>query len=226
MARKAEADDERERLVATVQQASVNFGVATEAVPALERAVDAAKANAAQADARFNAGLGNAVELADAEGLRVEAEIQLTLGQFEAGAGARTSGPRDRGGTLTDAGSQSSKETIKALGADARSRKIPIAIGAGVVGLLLAGGALFLHARGSTNKVALASEPKGVTATKAAAAEYREHRRYVGTLEPWVAASVGPQLVSAYIDTVLVRPGAVVKRGEVLATLDCRNATR
>ena len=38
-------------------------------------------------------------------------------------------------------------------------------------------------------------------------------------------ASVGPQLVSAYVDTVLVRPGAVVKRGEVLATLDCRDAS-
>ena len=36
---------------------------------------------------------------------------------------------------------------------------------------------------------------------------------------------VGPQLVSAYVDTVLVRPGAVVKRGEVLATLDCRDAS-
>jgi RND family efflux transporter MFP subunit len=30
--------------------------------------------------------------------------------------------------------------------------------------------------------------------------------------------------VSAYVDTVLVRPGAVVKLGQVLATLDCRNA--
>ena len=36
---------------------------------------------------------------------------------------------------------------------------------------------------------------------------------------------VGPQLVSAYVDTVLVRPGATVKRGDVIATLDCRNAS-
>ena len=48
---------------------------------------------------------------------------------------------------------------------------------------------------------------------------------YVGTLEPWVQANVGPQLVSAYVDTVLVRPGAIVKHGEILATLDCRNAS-
>jgi RND family efflux transporter MFP subunit len=48
---------------------------------------------------------------------------------------------------------------------------------------------------------------------------------YVGTLQPWVSASIGPQLVSAYIDTVLVRPGAVVKKHEVLATLDCKSAS-
>src|SRR6185312_4887845 len=54
---------------------------------------------------------------------------------------------------------------------------------------------------------------------------FQPTRSYVGTLEPWVSASVGPQLVSAYIDTVLVRPGSVVKQGEVLATLDCRDAS-
>lgn len=36
-------------------------------------------------------------------------------------------------------------------------------------------------------------------------------------------ASVGPQYVSAYVTTVLVRPGAAVRRGQVLATLDCAN---
>jgi len=30
---------------------------------------------------------------------------------------------------------------------------------------------------------------------------------------------------NSYVDTVLVRPGAVVKKGDVLATLDCRNAS-
>jgi RND family efflux transporter MFP subunit len=48
---------------------------------------------------------------------------------------------------------------------------------------------------------------------------------YIGTFEPWVQANIGPQLVSAYVDTVLVRPGAAVRRGEVLATLDCRNTS-
>jgi len=31
-------------------------------------------------------------------------------------------------------------------------------------------------------------------------------------------------MISVYVDTVLVRPGAVVKKGAVIATLDCRNA--
>ena len=36
-----------------------------------------------EAEARFKAGLGTALELADAEYLRTEAEIQLAGGQFE-----------------------------------------------------------------------------------------------------------------------------------------------
>jgi len=108
----------------------------------------------------------------------------------------------------------------------ARERsKIPAAIGAGVVAIVLLGGAMMWRANSRTNKVALSSRPKPVTVVRARAAMYRPTRLYVGTLQPWVEAKVGPQLVSAYVDTVLVRPGAVVKRGEVLATLDCRDAS-
>jgi outer membrane protein TolC len=82
-ARRAEADEVKARLVASVQGAAVTLKTATEAVPALQSALDAAKQNAAQAEARFRAGLGSSVELADAEGLLVEAEIQLALGRFE-----------------------------------------------------------------------------------------------------------------------------------------------
>jgi RND family efflux transporter MFP subunit len=81
------------------------------------------------------------------------------------------------------------------------------------------------RAESRTNKVALSAEPKPVTVVAAKEAKFRASRTYVGTLEPWVAASVGPQLVSAYVDTVLVRPGATVKRGDVLATLDCKSAS-
>jgi len=76
-----------------------------------------------------------------------------------------------------------------------------------------------------TNKVALSSRPKPVTVVRSKAAQFRRSRTYVGTLQPWLEANIGPQLVSAYVDTVLVRPGAVVKQREVLATLDCRDAS-
>jgi outer membrane protein TolC len=56
--------------------------VALKAVPGLQVAVDAARANQAQAEARFKAGLGNIVELADAEALLTNAQLQLAVGQF------------------------------------------------------------------------------------------------------------------------------------------------
>jgi RND family efflux transporter MFP subunit len=96
---------------------------------------------------------------------------------------------------------------------------------AGTAALLVLGAGLFWRARAGVNHVALSQFPKGVTVTAAKAAQYRASRRYVGTLEPWIEAKIGPQFVSAYVDTVLVRPGAVVKKGDVLATLDCRNAS-
>lgn len=92
-------------------------------------------------------------------------------------------------------------------------------------GLLGVGGVLYMRAASSTNQVALASQPKPVTAIVGIAKPFQPSRRYVGTIEPWLSANVGPQMVSAYVDTVLVRPGDTVKRGAVLATLDCRNAS-
>ena len=106
-----------------------------------------------------------------------------------------------------------------------KSPLVPIVIGGGVAALLAVGGAMMWRAESRTNKVALAESAKPVTVLAAKPAKFRPSRVYVGTLEPWVEANVGPQLVSAYVDTVLVRPGAVVKRGEVVATLDCRNAS-
>lgn len=97
-----------------------------------------------------------------------------------------------------------------------------ILVGGGALVLVL-GGLLLHHAMSSVNDVALASQPKLVTAVHGVPASYRASRRYVGTIEPWVSANVGPQLVSAYAETVLVRPGDRVKHGQVLATLDCRN---
>jgi len=69
--------------VAAVREAYVAVDVARAALPGLRRAVDAAKANYDQADARFRAGLGTSVELADAEAVRTDADIQLALGEFD-----------------------------------------------------------------------------------------------------------------------------------------------
>ncbi|HEX6838627.1 MAG TPA: efflux RND transporter periplasmic adaptor subunit, partial [Polyangia bacterium] len=101
--------------------------------------------------------------------------------------------------------------------------RLVIFIGIGVVLAAMVG--MYLRAESRVNHVALASAPKRVSVEKAKAATFRPLRTYIGTTKAWNAARVGPQYVSAYVGTVLVRPGAVVKRGEVLATLDCRNAS-
>jgi outer membrane protein len=73
----------REAQVAAIERAYTSFDVAKRALPGLEQAMTAARANYDQADARFRAGLGTAVELADAEDLRASAEINLALGKFD-----------------------------------------------------------------------------------------------------------------------------------------------
>ncbi len=115
-------------------------------------------------------------------------------------------------------------ELIEAQSTSTRGKPIVLfAIVGIVVVVLLLGGIMMLRAEAKTNKVALSSSAKPVTVVLAKAATYRPSRTYIGTLEPWVLADVGPQFVAAYVDTVLVRPGAVVRRGEVLATLDCKS---
>jgi outer membrane protein len=69
--------------LAATQQAYLSTQVASASLAGLQRSVDAARANYAQAEARWKAGLGTALELADAEYLRTDAEIQLAGGQFE-----------------------------------------------------------------------------------------------------------------------------------------------
>jgi len=105
----------------------------------------------------------------------------------------------------------------------ARLGVVPGIIVVAVVAVLALGAGLYRRATGGTNEVAVASAPKGVTVVEARSTTYRSSRRYVGTTEPWLRARLGPQLVAAFVDTVLHRPGAVVKKGEVVATLDCRN---
>lgn len=116
-------------------------------------------------------------------------------------------------------------KSAEAAGAEAQAGWIPLSIAVGAGAVVILGVLLVAHTHAQVNKVALGSAPKGVTVVAARAAQYRPFRRYVGTIQPWIEAKVGPQLISAYVDTVLVRPGDVVKRGQVLATLDCRDAS-
>jgi outer membrane protein len=81
--RRDEIDVARLQVVAQVRKTYEEVQVARSAVVALKNSAVAALANWEQADARFRAGIGNAVELADAEAVRTDDEIQLTLGEFD-----------------------------------------------------------------------------------------------------------------------------------------------
>jgi outer membrane protein len=80
---KADVDTLTQEETAAVEQAYVSLEVASAALVSLARAIDAAHANYAQAEARFKAGLGTSLELADAEAVRTDAEIQLAVGRFD-----------------------------------------------------------------------------------------------------------------------------------------------
>lgn len=80
---RAVLDERRFAQAALVQKAYFSAEIARSSLPALERALEAARRNQAQAEARFQQGLATSVELADAEGLLTDAEIQLVLGRFE-----------------------------------------------------------------------------------------------------------------------------------------------
>ncbi|HEX2569859.1 MAG TPA: efflux RND transporter periplasmic adaptor subunit [Polyangia bacterium] len=112
---------------------------------------------------------------------------------------------------------------MRVSGASGRLERPAIIILGLVAALVLFLGGMYLRASARQNHVALAQRPKPVSTRRATSATYRPSRTYVGTLEPWETARVGPQYVSAYVSAVLVRPGAAVQRGQVLGTLDCRN---
>jgi outer membrane protein len=93
--RRAEASRERELAasseadLALRTQRSIITGayheavVAVDALGALARGADAARANWEQAERRFGVGLGTSTELADAQAIRTEAEIQLAIARFQ-----------------------------------------------------------------------------------------------------------------------------------------------
>lgn len=68
---------------ALVSAAYHDADVAMQTLAALSRGADAARANYDQADNRFRVGIGTSTELADAQALRTEADIQLAIGRFQ-----------------------------------------------------------------------------------------------------------------------------------------------
>lgn len=106
-------------------------------------------------------------------------------------------------------------------GLAAGHRRELLAIGAITVLVVVSGGLLVHHAEGKVNRVPLSGAARPVSVVGAQAAPYSDSRTYVGAIDAWIEASVGPQYISAYVTTVLVRPGDPVTRGQVLATLDC-----
>jgi len=243
-----------------------------ELLPGLVRAKEAARANQVQAEARFKAGMGTSVELADAEALLVSAEIQLAEGEFELAPRSRRFRSKHRRGPVSEieptmAPTNTSEEppdtdssaspppnpepppegvepgqrrrptyhpepdpsrraTWRAFACrSARRWMVPIGIGLGRRGRPR-GAPFHGRSRGGAYQQDRARFPAQARHRRVCKASvFRSTRSYVGTLQPWSEASVGPQLVSAYVDTVLVRPGAIVKRRDVLATLDCRNVS-
>jgi len=103
------------------------------------------------------------------------------------------------------------------------SRPIVATIVIATVAMGLTFGAMTLRAEHRVNRTALAGTPRPVSFVSAEASAFRDSRTYVGSIEPWVEANVGPQYVSAYVERVLVRPGDAVAHGAVVATLDCSN---
>ncbi|HEY4104671.1 MAG TPA: hypothetical protein VGM44_12305, partial [Polyangiaceae bacterium] len=78
---------------------------------------------------------------------------------------------------------------------------VPLVIGVGVLAIIAIGATMVVRAEARVNKVALDQSAKPVTVIEAATTTFRPQRTYVGTLEPWVEAKVGPQMISAYVDT-------------------------
>jgi outer membrane protein len=83
-AAQTDAADLRRARRAVIASAYHEARAAEEAAAATERATAAARANYEHAEQRFRVGLGTATELADAEALRTDADIQLAIARFQA----------------------------------------------------------------------------------------------------------------------------------------------
>src|SRR5690348_2385956 len=107
------------------------------------------------------------------------------------------------GGRLSQATPASGPLPLEENGV-ARTRRPLWFIGGAAAVVLLTIVLLVLRAEGGVNRTPLGGAPRPVSFVPARAGEYRPQREYVGTLESWVEAAVGPQYISAYVETVRV----------------------
>ncbi len=112
---------------------------------------------------------------------------------------------------------------VGSASADPKHKRVPIVIVGATLALALLGGLMVWFAGHKVNRTPMAGLPRPVSVVNAKASSFRDSRTYVGTIQPWVEANIGPQYISAYVRTVLVRPGDTVDEGAVIATLDCSN---
>jgi outer membrane protein TolC len=81
---RADLDVARTAVTLAAQRSFLALDASLRILPSLESAVAAARANQNQAEVRFQAGLGNTLEVADAEALLTQAELELAIGRFNA----------------------------------------------------------------------------------------------------------------------------------------------
>jgi outer membrane protein TolC len=81
-AMQAEVDLQKMVVALGAQKSYLELDATLRALPGLREAVQAAVANEQQAEARFRAGLGTVVELADAENVLTSAQLDLAVGEF------------------------------------------------------------------------------------------------------------------------------------------------
>lgn len=96
LAATSEAELARRTQQALIRTTYEEASVAHETLEAAERGATAASANWDQAEHRFGVGLGTSTELADAQALRAEADIQLAIAKFQS---ARARAALDRAAT-------------------------------------------------------------------------------------------------------------------------------
>lgn len=82
VAAQADVDVTKNTLQLVVQRAFLELDGARRALDGLLASERAAQANLAQAEARFRNGLGTTIELADAEALLTNAQLELAIGRF------------------------------------------------------------------------------------------------------------------------------------------------